>query len=127
MLASRPIGRLRAFVIDHQFLVVWLPILLVLAIQSVTRQDSEWQDVYVAAARTLLNGKDLYAPGPYLYPPFSAFLAVPFVPLPPLAVRLVWYGVNVAALGVLLYSAWGLAVGPRFRRAGSLPSREWFA
>ena len=127
MLASRTVGRLRAFAIDHQVLVIWLPILLVLAIQAVTRQDFEWQDVYIAAARALLSGKDLYAPGPYLYPPFSALLAVPFVALPTQAVRLVWYAVNVAALGVLLYSAWGLAAGPRFRGAGSLPPCEWFA
>ena len=126
-LASGPVGKLRASAMDHPVLVVWLPILLVLAVQAVTRQDSEWQDVYVAAARTLLSGKDLYAPGPYLYPPFSALLAVPFIALPTQAVRLVWYGMNVAALGVLLYSAWGLAAGPRIRGAGSMPSREWFS
>jgi hypothetical protein len=126
-LASGPVGKLRVLAMHHLVHVVWLSILLVLAIQSVIRQDSEWQDVYVAAARTLLSGKDLYAPGPYLYPPFSALLAVPFVALPTLAVRLVWYGVNVAALGVLLYSAWCLAAGPRFRGAGSVPSRDWYA
>ena len=41
MLASREtVGRLRAFAIDHQVLVIWLPILLVLAIQAVTRQTN---------------------------------------------------------------------------------------
>lgn len=81
---------------------------------AVARRDSEWVSVYVTAARQLLGGSDIYAPGePYRYPPFAALLAIPFAALAEPAVRAIWSLVSLAAAFVLFRSAWSLAGGGR--------------
>src|SRR5262245_4277643 len=69
-------------------------------------QDSEWEEVYVAAGQRLAAGDDLYPQGTsYLYPPFGAFCAMPFTWLAPAPARLAWYAVNMLALIVLCWTA----------------------
>ncbi len=60
-------------------------------------------DVYLHAARVMLDGGDFYRlPGPlqFLYPPFAALLAAPLTFLPPAAVQIGW-----AAAGALMIVA----------------------
>jgi hypothetical protein len=83
------------------------------------RHDSEWEEVYVASARRLVAGENIYdGRDSYLYPPFAAWCALPFTWLGALPARLAWYGVNLAALACLCGCAWRLAGG------GALP-RTW--
>jgi len=105
---------------------ILLPLFVILAVPFVLKRGSEWQEVYVAAARTLLAGGDMYAGHGYTYPPFAVVLAIPFVPLPHVALRIVWYLVNVASVVVMARSAWELAGGPRLGGIGSTPRREWW-
>ncbi len=101
--------------------------LIVLAVQAILKWESEWQDVFVLAARDLLAGNDIYAPGRgYLYPPFLALIAVPFTALPPLLSRLVWYAINALCAVVLIRASWQLAGGASFA-AAQWARREWAA
>jgi hypothetical protein len=104
-----------------------VPIFIALAVPALRRKE-EWVAVYVDTARVLLGGGDIYAPGHgYLYPPFAALLAVPFVPLSDVAARLCWYLANVVAIVYLLRSAWGLAGGSRLGSIAATDRRDWLA
>lgn len=86
--------------------------LLILAVFFCRRQDSEWEQVYVRAASHLWQGVDLYGMREsYLYPPFMAVTALPFLVLPSLVQRLLWFVLNAVALVALLRWGWRLAGG----------------
>jgi hypothetical protein len=86
------------------------------------RAFSEWEDVYIAAARRLVAGEPLFNHS-YCYLPFGAFLAVPFVELPVSVGRCIWFGCNAAALVTLVWAAWRTAGGGCLERPGT-PRRE---
>jgi hypothetical protein len=91
----------------------------------VTRRDSEWDAVYVEAARHLLAGEDVYNPhDSYSYPPFMAFAALPFTALPPRPERIAWFLLNVAAILALVVAAWRLSGGARVPTATRADRRE---
>src|SRR5258708_29793377 len=55
---------------------------------------------YVDAARNMVEGRNIYfneagEKNSYVYPPFFAFICIPFTPLPPLAVDIFWYVLNM--------------------------------
>lgn len=68
-------------------------------------------DVYLKAARTLLDGGDIYnlPPDtlPFLYPPFAAILAVPLTWLPHTLVQIGW-AVAIALTVVAVFHRFGL-------------------
>ena len=81
-----------------------------LGVPFVTRERSEWDAVFVRTAEHLLAGRDIYAqPDGYTYPPFQAFLAVPFALMPTTANRIAFYALNLACLYWLFRSATKLA------------------
>ena len=83
-----------------------------LGVPFVTRERSEWDAVFVRTAEHLLAGRDIYAqPDGYTYPPFQAFLAVPFALMPTTANRIAFYALNLACLYWLFRSATKLAGG----------------
>lgn len=91
----------------HPVVYICVPIFAAIAIQMVFRRQSEWEDVFLRAAGELLQGLDIYRSGrAFLYPPFSAFAAIPFTMIPPLLGRLVWASINIVALIVMFRSAW---------------------
>src|SRR3954470_10218372 len=99
-----------------------------LSVPFCLRRDSEWEQVYVAAAARLGSGQDLYPPGTdYLYPPFSAWAALPFAPLPPPAGRGLWLLLNLACLAVMARAAWRLAGGGPLEGDPPAPAREHVA
>jgi hypothetical protein len=65
-------------------------------------------DAYLYASRALITGEDPYRDSafPYIYPLFLALLVTPLLALPSVAVHLIWFLLNAAAL---LGSAWILA------------------
>lgn len=98
----------------HPFTVVGGVLLLVLAIIFCRRRDSEWEQVYLPAAAHLYKGEDVYRMGEgYLYPPFMALTALPFLALPAPLPRLVWFAVNAVCLLALLRWSWRLSGGGR--------------
>jgi hypothetical protein len=83
----------------------------------------DWDTVYLPAARHLRDGDSIYQTG-YVYPPFMAWLAVPFTYLPALAGKLAFFAVNALALLITLVAAWRLAGGGRLEGEPPVPLRE---
>lgn len=103
-----------------------VPVFSVLAVQVLIKRPSEWEEVYVHAARALLAGQDIYAAGTaYLYPPFQAFLAVPFTLLPSSASRLGLYAASVLSIVGLVRAAWELATGRTIDQFDAADRRAW--
>jgi alpha-1,2-mannosyltransferase len=93
-----------------------IALLIAPAVPFLLREKSEWELVYIQAARDLLAGADIYAQGrAYLYPPFMTLLAAPFAFLPHFAARGVWYVVNILSIGGLLGLSWRLSGGTALR------------
>jgi hypothetical protein len=108
---ARAIGR-GAGPLARYGLVVATTAITLLPLFFLLRRLNEWDDVYLPAARTLMEGGDIYAPGkPYLYPPFAAMLAIPAGLLSPIISRLVWTLANMTAVAALATSAWRLSGG----------------
>lgn len=97
----------------------------VLLVQFCTRKDSEWEWVFVDAAQHLWSGQELYGQANlYLYPPFTAWAAYPFIALPPLGLRLVWFAINLAAVIVLMRFAWILSGGAQLQGSQAIQRSE---
>lgn len=106
--ASHPLARLRAYPLS----VLTALFLIGMAVPFLLRHESEWEDVYVRAARHLRAGESIYnANEGFVYPPFLAMLAIPFSLLPSPAGRLLYYLANAAAMLLLCRWAWRLAGG----------------
>jgi alpha-1,2-mannosyltransferase len=117
----------RSVPVDRLVLLGIIVMFVVLAVPFVVRGYSEFDAVYVQAARDLMAGADIYAPGrAYLYPPFMTLLAAPFAALPHLVMRAAWYLVNVASVIGLIGWSWRLAGGPPFRQIFA-QRRDWLA
>jgi len=87
---------------------------LAMAVPFHARKVSEWDDVYVRAAGNIWQGRDIYQrEDGYLYPPFMAWLALPFAMLPGGIQRLLFYALNVTCITYLCRWAWMLSGGRR--------------
>jgi hypothetical protein len=99
-------------------------VLLGLGTHLFVRQDNEWEKVFITAAARLWSGGDVYqAGGAYLYPPFTAWLTLPFLALSHGAGRLVFVILNLACLMYVLRGAWRLAGGGGLENA----AQRWAA
>jgi hypothetical protein len=106
--ASNSWGWLRAY----PYTAAGFVTLIVLAVVFCRRHQSEWNEVYLPAAAHLWNGEDMYRPeGGYLYPPFMAWTALPFLALSPPLTRLAWLLVNGICLIAMIRWSWRLAGG----------------
>lgn len=87
--------------------------LAVLVVAALARGAGDWEKVYVATAERLTGGLDIYEWGAvrFAYPPFGAWLAVPFAGLPRLVGAVVWAAANGLAWLVLFRLAWRLTGG----------------
>jgi hypothetical protein len=104
----------------HSFFVAGAAALLVVAVLFCLRRQSEWEDVYLRAAAHLWKGEDVYGPGEnYLYPPFMAGMAIPFLALAGPIGRFVWLLVNLACLVGMLRWSWRVAGGSRLDGPGA--------
>src|SRR5216683_1386953 len=87
-------------------------ILLIHAVPFLLKHHSEWDEVYLRAADRLLNGGDIYRfEDGYSYPPFMAWLAIPFTALPTIVSRIIWFSINVGCLIGMWRIAWRLTGG----------------
>lgn len=96
----------------HPWTILAIVILIVHAVPILLKQHSEWQEVYVRAGWGLLNGGDVYRlEDGYSYPPFMAWLAIPFTALPTTLSPLLWFSINVGCLVCMWRLAWRLTGG----------------
>jgi glycosyl transferase family 87 len=111
---SFALSRLQASLACRPYSAAAIILLGILVWPFLTKIDSQWDLVYVAAAERLTTDQDLFVEG-YLYPPFMAFAAIPFTWLHPVGSRLAWYLVSVLCLVCLWRWAWRLAGGGRLQ------------
>lgn len=76
------------------------------------RRQSDWYNVYVPAAERLLAGENIFEQG-FVYPPLAACLAVPWIVVPPIVGKVLWYLTSLVSLYVLCRVAWHLTGGKR--------------
>jgi hypothetical protein len=121
-----PIGRWLA---THPYTAVGLIVLAIVAVPFLKRDDSEWEKVYVQAARELLAGNDIYYQADIAnsYPPFATLMAVPFTVLPSEVQRGLWLIINLSCLVFMLRGAWRLAGGGPLEGSERAPLREHVA
>jgi hypothetical protein len=113
---------------QHPLTSVGALLLLVMGISFCRRHDSEWEQVYLSAAAHLWRGEDMYRAGEnYLYPPFMASAALPFLALPAPLPRVLWFGVNVACLIALLRWSWRVAGGEQLEGSERIRTCERLA
>jgi hypothetical protein len=111
---SKPVTCAADWLKGHPLTAVGGVLLLLMSISFCRRHDSEWEQVYLSAAARLWRGEDVYRLGEsYLYPPFMALTALPFLALPTPLPRLFWFGINVVCLFALLRWSWRVAGGGR--------------
>lgn len=122
-----------AWALRHPYSIACAVALVTMGIGAVTKHNSAWDEVPLAAARLLLDGQDFYSQIPaFTYPPFTALVMVPFTAVAPRLGRGVWYVACAVSLLWMIAAAWRLAGGPpvepdeRRRRPGA-PPREWVA
>ncbi len=101
-------------------------LLAVVALPFVALRDSSaWIGVYIEAARHLKEGRDFYASGiGYLYPPFMAWAAIPFMSWPPVAARAFWFAACAASFIFLCRWAWRAAGGGPLENPRRAPRSE---
>jgi hypothetical protein len=128
------VRRFRQWVFGNPFLILGIFYLLFNGVQLViSRPDtSEWDQVFIRAARQLIDKGDIYSvpvvtstqPSPELfqllhpftYPPFQALIGIPFAFLPHLLSRIGWFLVQAAALTTLWILSWKIAGGRPLNR-----------
>jgi hypothetical protein len=92
------------------------------SIPFLTREDSEWEQVYVQAAYQLRSGADIYRPDiANSYPPFATFTALPFTWLTASAQRWLWLVINLTCIVFMLWGAWRLAAGGKLEGRKPVP------
>lgn len=102
----------RGFLMHHPYSAAAVLYFISQAFPAILRQHTEWTEVYVAASRDLLTGRDFLAgPGGYLYPPFFTVLSIPFAPLPVALSQFVWYALSFGCLVFFVRRAWFLSGG----------------
>ncbi len=116
-------GQINQTIRRRPYTVLLAVVLTALAVPFCLRSATDWDGVYLAAARRLTAGESIFQDG-YLYPPVSAWLAVPFSKLPHVPGRLAWYALNVAALLVVLAGSWRLSGGGRLQGEPPVPHHE---
>jgi hypothetical protein len=115
------------WLLGHPWTVLAILALVPLSVSFSLRTDNEWEAVYVRAAGQLWLGADLYdGTAGYLYPPFMAWAALPFLALPPFLVRLGWLLINLLSLLVILRGAWRASGGPALQGASAARPGEQF-
>lgn len=110
-------------ILTHPYATVTLVGLTIMGIGAVGKHSSEWDETYVRAAKLLLSGGDMYRDFiGYVYPPFSAWVTIPFTVFPPRVARAIWYVISALCLIYIVKTSWRLAGGPRLEPADRAPA-----
>lgn len=104
----------RRWLATHPYTASGATAFAIVAVCFCLRQQSEWRDVFLPAAARLWRGEDMYRPeNGYLYPPFMACAALPFLAPPEPLGRCAWMVVNLAGVYAMLLWSWRASGGQR--------------
>jgi hypothetical protein len=111
------------------YVILMIVITILMGIPAILHGTSEWSICFVKAAHRLRVGESIYGTDgyvylPYVYPPFSAFLALPFSFIPPPWSRFIWYLICVVCLCVMTKLSWDLSGGKTAAESAKSPARE---
>jgi hypothetical protein len=88
------------------------------------KHKSDWNDVYLHASTLISESRPLYSDfSLYTYPPFMAWLAIPFTKIPPAPSRALWLLVHIACFVGMVRIAWGWMFPPASRALSD--SERW--
>ncbi|MDB5290675.1 MAG: hypothetical protein JWL69_1916, partial [Phycisphaerales bacterium] len=106
--------------LTHPYTAITIIVLFAMGVGAALKKSSEWNEVPLGAAKMLLEGRDIYKEmSAYTYPPFTAWVTIPFTLLPGTAARTVWYVICAGSLVYTVRKSWQLAGGPRLEPIGS--------
>jgi hypothetical protein len=109
---------------SYPYTLIALVFFSILGVFLCLRQSSaDWEGVYLPAAARLARGENIFQDG-FTYPPINAWLPLPFVDMPRIPGRLLWFLINAAALTVVVCGAWRLSGGARLQGAPPAARRE---
>lgn len=92
------------------FFSISLVLLLAAASPIFLRTNSEFDLVFKTYANLLIQGEDIYHEGSvFMYPPWMAFICIPFNSLPQWLSRLTWGIINIFFLYLAIDSAWKIS------------------
>ena len=92
------------------FFSISLVLLLAAASPIFLRTNSEFDLVFKTYANLLIQGEDIYHEGSvFMYPPWMAFICIPFNTLPQWLSRLSWGIINIFFLYLAIDSAWKIS------------------
>lgn len=124
-MATRSRGTALRWIREHPYAFMGILVFVALLIPFCRRAHTEWEEVYVRTAAHLLAGRDIYRQTDgYLYPPFTAWLAIPWTFQPRLLGRLTWYGINVFCMVSMFRAAWRISGGGSLQGAAANDPRE---
>jgi hypothetical protein len=106
------------------YVLVMIPIAIGMSWPAWRRSTVEWTTVFVEAARRLLKAENIFWANRYVYPPFSAWAAIPFTWLSDKASRLAFYLLSLACLCLMTRLAWDLSGGRTDRSSSKSAKAE---
>jgi hypothetical protein len=113
------------FIKCHPFTALAVLVLLVVSPHFLLKVHTEWDEVYLAASRDMTSGHLLYPPrNGFVYPPFIAWILIPFSQLAPFSARVIWYAVNVGCIFLFVRWSWQLSGGKRLEVTAAPDRRE---
>ncbi len=111
------------YVLAHSYTTASFVTLTIMGIFAVAKHSSEWNEVYYGAAKSLLRGGDMYRDFVgYVYPPFSAWVMIPFTVFPAKLARAIWYLTCALFLVYVVKSSWRAAGGGPLEPAAGRPA-----
>jgi Glycosyltransferase family 87 len=97
-----------------------------MALPFILKPRAEWELVFLDAAEEMAAGQPLYtAHDGFVYPPFAAWVVMPFTFMPQLASRIAWYAINVLCMVCMFRWAWRLSGGGDLKSTATWPPREY--
>ena len=120
--AANPSHGALGWIAAHPFTTLTTFALAVMGTFAVSRRSTEWDEIFLRSAQVLLAGKNIYRDFiGFTYPPFPAWVSIPFVYLPLRLARGLWFILCAGSLVYLMKSSWRLAGGPRIEPGPGAP------
>jgi hypothetical protein len=112
------------WLLRHPYTILATIIFIGQAVKAVAQHQTEWDSAYLAAASALAHHRDLFSVRGYRYPPFAAFLMIPFVYVPLRVARLIYFSVLAFCFIYYMKTAWRISGGKKIEGPNAAPRGE---